>query len=159
MRWSPSTVAGFAQNAGFGDDELVMAVAVALAASDGWDDVWNEVDPMLTERLVGLWQVPTWLVSEETSHRLTNPVVNAEAAFRLWLASDCSWNWSPTFAVGGWKYRIPEARAAVQSPQMGESIVVPVMPIDTTSNRLSARSAIRRLIEQVNGFSRATRHD
>lgn len=156
MRWSASTVAGFALKAGWREDDLILATAIALAASDGWDEVWNEVNSITHDKVIGLWQVPSWLVEAETAARLTNPVVNAQSAFRLWSMFNRGWEWSPTFQIGGWKLRIPEARQAVASPTNGEVIISPVMLIDTTPNRRGALGAIRELIVQVNGFRKAT---
>lgn len=156
MRWSANTIAGFALKAGWREDDLTLATAIALAASDGWDEVWNEIDHTTHDRVIGLWQVPNWLVEAETASRLTNPVVNAQVAFRLWRDFDRSWDWSPTFQVGGWKLRIPEARLAATAPTNGEVIISPIMLIDTSPNRQSALGAIKELISQVNGFRRAT---
>jgi hypothetical protein len=155
VKWTSPVVAGFAKNAGWTDKDLVFAVAVALAASEGEDALENVVDFQPIAKLVGLWQVPDWMLEEPTKSRLTNPVTNAKAAYALWLEHEQTWNWLPTFRTGGWRFRLVEAALACKTPQMGEEQANPIVLVDIVPTRRSAIGAIGNLLHQISGFGRS----
>lgn len=113
MQWVPAVVARFARGAGFAGDELVPAVAVALATSDG-DDLWHQVNepgPSYDGR--GLWGVDVVEAPELADLDLYDPRVNATAAHSLSAAAGGSLAWSPVFRSGAWRWRLSEATEAV----------------------------------------------
>lgn len=116
-------IAGYAKQAGFTGDALVMATAIAMAESSGNTTVVNSIG------CVGLWQIygrihrrahPTW-----TDAWLKQPGNNAKAAYIL---SNGGTNWKPweVYTKGMHRKFLSQASAAVRS--VGNAIV----PVKTT---------------------------
>jgi hypothetical protein len=82
---SPECVAAYAYMAGFRGNDVVTAVAVAKHESGFRDDVTNSL------QCVGLWQIRQPAHPEYTAKQLTNPFVNAQAAFKIWTAAGKKW--------------------------------------------------------------------
>jgi hypothetical protein len=107
---SDQAIAAYARQAGWSGDDLVKAVAVALAESGGRTDVVNFLG------CVGLWQVyqrvharahPLW-----TTAWLKNPANNAQAAHTIWVDAGNRWTPWTTYTSGSYKRYLPRARAA-----------------------------------------------
>jgi hypothetical protein len=97
MRWSPAAIAGFAYRAGFTGEDLIGAVALALATSDG-DDTYRLTVPGDTRGpYLGLWGVPAEGVEVPVGEVLFDPDVNARAARLLWTTTDRTFEWSPVW--------------------------------------------------------------
>ena len=114
-------IAGYAKQAGFSGNNLVTAVAVAMAESSGNASAVNYLG------CVGLWQIygkvwrrtyPSW-----TNSWLKAPGNNAKAAF---IISNGGKNWKPweVYSKGTYKKFLSQAQAAVRSVG-GVSVIVP----------------------------------
>lgn len=125
MIWGPGAIAGFGDAAGWSGDELVQAVAVALAASGG-DDLHTS-RPFLgsAELLVGLWQVPAFASDGDTWQVLLDPYVNANAAQALYTAAGGSWAWSPGWQSGRWRQWREIAAQTVTSDVRADTLISP----------------------------------
>lgn len=97
---SPSSIYGYAANAGFSGSDLVTAVAIALAESGGNANAYN---PELAAQALngapdgqgsaGLWQIYQFAHPEFEGEDLYDPQTNANAAFSVY--SDAGNSFSP----------------------------------------------------------------
>jgi hypothetical protein len=83
---SASDIASYAANAGFSGDDLVTAIAIALAESGGDPNARGDktaIHPDGTS--YGLWQIH-WTVHPEVGNpdNLFDPQINANAAYKVW---------------------------------------------------------------------------
>lgn len=91
---SASDIAGYAQNAGFSGSDLTMAVAVALAESSGNPGVVGDLS-ITPGGSVGLWQINLKYHPEFAGQDLTDPQINANAAYSIYRAAGNSFSpWS-----------------------------------------------------------------
>jgi Lysozyme like domain len=89
-------IAGYAQTAGFDGDDLVTAVAIALAESSGnpnAQDDSNDPSP-IGFNAFGLWQINIGENPQYASDNLFDPQTNANDAYEIYS------NWSSGF--GAW---------------------------------------------------------
>lgn len=119
--WAPEAIAYFAGKAGWAGEDLAVAVAVALASSDGRDHLVVSIPPPPLHEYVGLWLVPANERTGRTVAELLNPYVNADTARRLWLLEGGGWSWSHAWQTGRWRWRMIQARRAVQHPRLPAS--------------------------------------
>jgi hypothetical protein len=111
---TPHQIALAAQKAGFSGENLVTAVAVAMAESSRDANVVNSINAY------GLWQVlaaahPDLISSEDPDQSgWCDPYVNATFA---WKISSGGKNWRPwqVYTTGAYQKYIGEARSAVDS--------------------------------------------
>jgi len=85
-----SQIAGFARQAGFSDDDLTIAVAVALAESHGDVSAHN----VKGEDSRGLWQISVNAHPEFSDWQLFDPQTNANAAYSVWSDAGSFRPWS-----------------------------------------------------------------
>jgi hypothetical protein len=105
---SDAQIAAYAINAGFPQNEIETAVAIALAESSGNIFAVNTNANGTTDR--GLWQINS-VHKEYNDIQMFVPDSNAQAAFKLWQAAGGKWtDWS-SFNSG--RYRLFSARAKV----------------------------------------------
>lgn len=94
VKLSPNEIAGYAHGAGFSGDDLVVAVAVALAESGGNTGVVGDL-ALTPGGSIGLWQINLKYHPEFAGSDLTDPAANAAAAFSIYSAAGNSFNpWS-----------------------------------------------------------------
>lgn len=92
-----------ARNAGFSGQDLIIAVAVALAESGGDPQAIGDVNiPTPGASSIGLWQVNTYYHPEFGTDALFNPVTNATAAFSIYRAAGNSFTPWTTFKNGAY---------------------------------------------------------
>lgn len=101
---SPNEIAMYAYNAGFSGDDLVTAVAIALAESGG--DPNAEGDNGTS---YGLWQIHFTVHPEFDASQLKDPAYNASAAYSLYLRRHGFNDWS-TYTVEGPDGVLPYAK-------------------------------------------------
>lgn len=98
MALSPNDIAQLAYNAGFRGSALRMAVAVALAESNGNPNAYNPETAAGTKRghgSRGLWQIYGTAHPEYDNDQSFNPVTNAQAAFAVYKEAGNSFRpWS-----------------------------------------------------------------
>src|SRR6266852_1569902 len=79
-----SNIAQYARNAGFSGPDLVTAVAIALAESGGDPEAFGDRELAPDKGpSVGLWQIDVDTHPEYENVNLTDPQVNANAAFAV----------------------------------------------------------------------------
>jgi hypothetical protein len=94
-RLNAQQIAGYAQTAGFQGDDLVTAVAIALAESGG--DASNTTGDNGTSW--GLWQIHWTVHPEFDKQSLLDPQYNANAAFQLYTNRGNSFHDWSTFGT------------------------------------------------------------
>lgn len=120
---SPPQIAEAAKTAGFTGNDLVTAVAVALAESGGDPNAHNAVPP---DNSYGLWQInmigdlgPTrrkWF-GIKLNDQLFGPTRNADAAYKIFKQS--GWKAWTTYTSGKYKMYLGEAKNAAANPDSG----------------------------------------
>jgi hypothetical protein len=108
-----SEIASVASNAGFEGQDLVTAVAVALAESGGNPQAWG--DAGIGEGSFGLWQISSKYHPEYGPDftALYDPQTNANAAFAIYSAAGNSFSPWSTFNLGSYQEFMDSAAAAV----------------------------------------------
>lgn len=86
-------IAQYAATAGFSDDDLVTATAIALAESGGDPNIEGD-----NGTSYGLWQIHWTVHPEFDKSQLKDPQYNANAAYQLYVNRDGFNDWS-TFTV------------------------------------------------------------
>lgn len=117
---SPEQIAQYAYAAGFRGEDLVLAVAIAMAESSGNPESVNNT-PSTGDYSVGLWQINYYssLRAERTRmfgppEGLTNPAKNAAAAYTLYRNRGGFRDWS-TYNRGAHLRYMSAARSAIAS--------------------------------------------
>jgi hypothetical protein len=91
---TPDQIAQVAANAGFTGNDLITAVAVALAESSGNPGVVGDLS-LTPGGSVGLWQINLKAHPDLAGMNLTDPQVNANAAYTVYQQAGNSFNpWS-----------------------------------------------------------------
>lgn len=101
-------IAGYASTAGWTGDDLVTAVAIALAESSG-----NPAAIGDSGNSIGLWQIDIVYHPEFSGDDLTNPQTNANDAYQIYTQSGFS-AWS-TFTNGAYEAYVTTAQIGVQN--------------------------------------------
>lgn len=104
-------IAGFAIAAGFPQNEIVTAVAVALAESSGNPAAVNHNTDGSTDS--GLWQINS--IHTDLSGNPFDPSTNAKMAFTIWQRA--GGKWTPWSAYTSGRYRMFTGRAQVAAGQ------------------------------------------
>lgn len=115
--WAPAAIVGFATQAGWQGPDLVVAVAVALAASGGADHALETYPHGTPRQTRGLWAVDVDQVADDVAATLYDPRANAKAAYGLWEANGHSFEWSPAYRSGGWRTYVDAAEQATKYDQ------------------------------------------
>jgi hypothetical protein len=104
---NPVTLAGYAKGAGWGGQDAVVAVAVALAESGGN----TQAHATRGEDSRGLWQINVAAHPQFANVNLYDPATNAKIAHDMWAAQ----GWGPWSAHNSGAYLLfmPAAGAAV----------------------------------------------
>lgn len=138
MRWVPAVVAGFAADAGWRGGDLVTAVAVALATSDG-DDAYRDVQwpgPSVDRR--GLFGIDVTVSFPDYVDRLYDPRENAQRAYVLWRHHGGTFDWSPVYVAGSYVRRLTEAQGAAAAPSRSQPVTAPAGGVVTNPARATA---------------------
>jgi len=116
MKLSASQIAQYAQSAGFQGQDLVTAVAIALAESGGNPDAYN---PEIAESTpegkgsYGLWQIYRFAHKEFDNVNLFDPASNANAAFSVFSKGGFR-QWS-TYKYGQYQKYLEQAKEGIQA--------------------------------------------
>lgn len=111
---SSAEIAQYASDAGFDGEDLVTAVAVALAESSGNTGAVGDLN-LTPGGSIGLWQInlkahPDWATSD-----LTDPAVNAAAAFDVYRKAGSSFRPWSTFKNGAYVAHLDAAQQGVEA--------------------------------------------
>lgn len=111
-RLSPIAIAQLAANAGFTGQDLVTAVAIALAESSGNPGAVGDLN-ITPGGSVGLWQINLRWHPEFTAAMLVDPQTNANAAFKVYRAAGNSFQPWSTFKTGAYTAHLEDAQSGV----------------------------------------------
>lgn len=114
---SGDVIASAAQQAGFQGDDLVTAVAIALAESGGNPNAYNPETAAGTpegQGSYGLWQIYLKAHPEFAATDLYDPDLNAEAAFSIYNAAGGFSPWS-TYNSGAYQSYLENAAQRVNA--------------------------------------------
>lgn len=117
-KYSPVALAHFAADAGFSGEDLVTAVAVALAESGGDPSAYNpevKAGTPAGKGSFGLWQIYLKAHPEFSDLNLYDPEQNAVAAFRVYSNSGRSFSPWSTFKNGAYLAHLDNASIGVQN--------------------------------------------
>jgi len=117
-RLNASQITAVASQAGFQGDDLVTAVAVALAESGGNPSVVGDMNiPAVAAAggSVGLWQINRHAHPEFSDWDLKNPSLNAAAAFSVYQNAGMSFTPWSTFTNGAYEAHLSAAQSAVSA--------------------------------------------
>lgn len=151
MRWSPWILTQVARRAGWVGDELVDAVALALATSGGEDAFRYVVDPGPLVDQRGVWGIDVARIPEWASADLVDLDVNAAAAHSLYVVAGDSFDWSPVWRAGIKDQTREQALEAVTSAVETQSEQNPVAVMTQGSGAgaaLTARRGVEALLAQ-----------
>lgn len=113
---SATDIAAYAYNAGFDGDDLIIAVAVALAESSGNTRAYNPERQANTPEGMGsygLWQIYEKVHPEYQSVDLTNPQNNAIAAYAIYQNAGYTFRPWSTFNNGAYLSKMTTATSSV----------------------------------------------
>ncbi len=111
-------IATVAQNAGFTGDDLVMAVAIALAESGGNAHAYNPetaAGAPTGKGSFGLWQIYLHAHPEYEGVDLYDPQANANAAFAIYANAGHAFSPWSTFKNGAYTAQLTRAAADISS--------------------------------------------
>jgi hypothetical protein len=124
-----SEVATVAQNAGFSGQDLITAVAVAMAESGGDPNALG--DQGIGQGSFGLWQISSLYHPEfgPDFSQLYDPQVNANAAFSVYQAAGDSFSPWSTFKSGSYQQFVSSVASIVavlvtQNPGTSAGILI-----------------------------------
>jgi hypothetical protein len=115
---APDTIALLAQQAGFSGEDLVTAVAVALAESGGSPVAYNPETAAHTpagKGSFGLWQIYLNAHPEFSGWNLYDPATNARAAFSVYSKAGDSFSPWSTYKYGQYLAFVDNAQARVDT--------------------------------------------
>jgi soluble lytic murein transglycosylase-like protein len=113
-RLSASQIATYAANAGFSGDDLTTAVAIALAESSGNPKAVGDLN-VSPGGSVGLWQINLAAHPQYANVDLTDPALNASAAFAVFTQAGFQFTPWSTYNSGKYMAYANEAMGAVQA--------------------------------------------
>jgi Lysozyme like domain len=113
---SPAQIAQYAANAGFTGQDLITAVAVALAESGGDPNAYNPetaANAPSGKGSYGLWQIYLNMHPEFAGQNLYDPATNAAAAFAVYMAAGGTFTPWSTYLGGAYLAQLDAAQGAV----------------------------------------------
>ena len=125
-------IATVAQNAGFSGDDLITAVAVALAESSGNPNALGDIG--IGQGSFGLWQINSKYHPEfgPDFTTLYDPQTNANAAYSVYSAAGNSFTPWSTFKSGAYQSYVSTVAAAIaifvtQNPVASSGIAIAIV--------------------------------
>jgi hypothetical protein len=101
-------IAVYAANAGFEGNDLLTAIAIALAESGGDPGAVGDLN-ITRGGSVGLWQINLRWHPQYTAQALMDPQTNADAAFQIFQAAGDSFSPWSTFKSGAYRSHLDVA--------------------------------------------------
>lgn len=111
-----SQIATYAANAGFTGQDLITAVAIALAESSGNPNAYNPETAANTpsgQGSYGLWQIYLNMHPEFAGQNLYDPQTNANAAFQVYTEAGGTFTPWSTYSGGAYLAQLDAAQGAV----------------------------------------------
>ena len=122
---TPAQILTYAQNAGFTGNDLLTAVAIALAESSGVPNTYNPETAAGTPQgygSYGLWQIYLNAHPQYAQENLYDPQTNANAAFDIHSAAGGFGPWS-TYKSGAYQAHL--ASVPNEAPAVAASFSIP----------------------------------
>lgn len=154
--WAAKDVAEFARQANWPSESLPIAVAVALAASDGDDHAHVTVPGVPDGDWRGLWLARGSLVHGEPPDALYDPRTAARAARALCGDSGTDWAWSEVWRAGSYRARLGEAEAALRGDAADVTIEGLASPTDVGGAVAALVGTARRVTANMLAMRRFT---
>jgi hypothetical protein len=163
VKLTPQQIAGHAQAAGFPPDQIVTAVAVALAESGGETTATNRNSNGSTD--YGLWQINTVHGALLNQGDKFNPLDNAKMALTVYARAGNKWTPWSVYKSGTYRAQlntatlaarnpVPPAGAANASPGEAPTTTVPASsPLDMLGPIGSALGSITSVLDKVTSGS------
>lgn len=142
MRWPADVLAHVCLAAGMMPTDATVAVAVALAATEGDDKYLWVSDSPGGRTFMGAWAIPSDLIAIDET---LDPLRLSQAASivrRLTGPQGDQWAWSDAYAIGDWRWRLDDASAGVAHPRPGIADDLPQMRMAMGEAIEARRSAI-----------------
>lgn len=111
-----SQIATYAANAGFTGQDLITAVAIALAESSGNPNAYNPETAANTpsgQGSYGLWQIYLNMHPEFAGQNLYDPQTNANAAFQVYIEAGGTFTPWSTYSGGAYLAQLDAAQGAI----------------------------------------------
>jgi hypothetical protein len=105
---SAAAIAQYAANAGFAGEDLLTAVAVALAESGGNPTIVGDIN-ITPGGSIGLWQINLRWHPEYNAEELLDPQSNANAAYAIYKAAGNSFKPWTTYGSGAYMAFLDQA--------------------------------------------------
>jgi len=118
VRLTAQQIAQYARNAGFTGNDLLTAVAVALAESGGKVAAYNpeaQAGTAQSKGSYGLWQIYRQAHPEFDGWDLNDPQINANAAFRVYSDAGNSFRPWSTYKNGAYSAHLDVATEGVSA--------------------------------------------
>ena len=114
MTLTAAQIAGYAKAAGFPDDQIATATAVALAESGGNPTATNRNRNGSTD--YGIWQINSVHGSVLSSGNASDPAANARMAYTIYKQAGNSWTPWSTYTSQRFRTFLPTATFAAARP-------------------------------------------
>lgn len=111
-------IAQYAMLAGFSGNDLVTAVAIALAESGGNPNAYNPetaAGTPVNQGSYGLWQIYLKAHPEYAGSNLYDPQMNADAAYQVYVNAGNSFSPWSTFKSGAYQAYLAMAQAQISA--------------------------------------------
>lgn len=144
--WNTDAIINFVRQAKFTGIPLRQATAIVLATSSGNDAYYADVDVDGHGPWVGLFGIEDNATQNPKGVKLTDPVANARAAYRLWVGNGKTWDWSPQFASGGFRAYLSGVEDTLLLPSNPQAIDA-MTPSTSADN---ARKSLRSVVSDAN---------
>jgi Lysozyme like domain len=118
VRYTPAQIAQFAANAGWTGDDLLTAVAVALAESGGNAKAYNPergAGTLPGQGSYGLWQIYLHAHPDFTTMDKFDPQLNANEAYKVYVEAGNSFTPWSTYKNGAFEAHLDDAQAGVNA--------------------------------------------
>lgn len=143
--WSVEQIATWAKVAGWKGSQVVDAVSVAMATSNGDDHYQSNPGYAAALERRGLYGLTAAESAPTDVAMLFDPMVNTGAAFRHWQAQGGSWAWHPAWASGA----AVAARDAVTAVLTGPSTATAANPATGRAVQIDYQSRFQTAMTQA----------
>lgn len=143
MQLTDEQVAWVVLEAGWRGEDAVVAVALALATSGGDSGYASGTVAGQPPDRIGLWGVSVARYPGLAGFDLTDPIISARTAWKLWHVSEHTWAWCEAWTGEGYVATLGRARAAVARPSRTAPIGDTPPAVEELDAAARATAAIR----------------
>lgn len=143
MRWPANVIAYYIKATGMRPSGAVVAVAIALDATEGEDAYWWQQDRPNGRTFAGAFAIPLDVIDPDWDLDPLKLSQAAQIVRRLTGPQGDRWDWSPAFAANGWRRRLEDAQAGLARPAPGIADDTAQMVIGGIEAAAAVRQSIR----------------